>query len=201
VSDSQQFKAKVDLRLKLLRQYAEAGHKLNVMDCCAGKRAIWKQIGQKVDLDSYMGFDIMASEVNNIICDSIRWLKDVGISGNVVDVDTYGLPWTHYRAIYQAKWPESEILVFLTASLGCESGLTTGELEAIGIPDDWRGQLPTISWELRDAVVAACIHSCREGAVRVKSGSMVTLSGNSSRDYYMGLWLERVDEDCMLSSQ
>lgn len=100
--------SKLALRLHFLRRYHTTDSR--VFDCCQGAGLIWKGVRAEFPVTSYFGVDLKAKP-GRIVIDSVKVLKQ-GVSANVIDVDTYGEPWTHWLELLpHVKEPTS---VFLT---------------------------------------------------------------------------------------
>ena len=149
-TDNTSLSLKLELRRKLLAPFAEK-HPLEVMDCCAGTRQIWGRLEKEFPIKRYVGFDKKRVGAWQVRVDSVRWLRDVGLCGNVIDVDTYGEPWRHYAAILESAWPFQEILVFLTVGMGLGTlgRVSKFALQAAGLKPDWGDMMPPASAELR----------------------------------------------------
>lgn len=100
---------KLELRRHFLQSYQDEPH--NVFDCCQGSKYIWGKLTAEFSIKHYFGVDLKKKR-GRLMVDSVRILAQKGWDWNVIDVDTYGSPWKHYKEILlNAKKP---VTVFLT---------------------------------------------------------------------------------------
>lgn len=101
-------------KLALRRHFLDAYHKEappHVMDCCAGSGKLWGELRQQYTLGSYWALDLKPKK-GRLKLDSVRVLQQRGWTQDVIDVDTYGSPWSHWLALLpNVKRPTT---VFLT---------------------------------------------------------------------------------------
>ena len=109
-TDNGNLPAKLYLRRYFLDKY-HAGEPLRVMDCCQGDGHIWRQLRKEYNVETYFGIDIKPC-TGRLKTDSLRVLRQPGWPENVIDVDTYGSPIKHLRAIVANI--DKPLTVFLT---------------------------------------------------------------------------------------
>lgn len=101
-------KSKQVLRLYFLQKYHTDDSR--VFDCCQGSGLVWSEVRKQFAVSSYWGVDLK-SKSGRISIDSVKVVKQ-GVKANVIDVDTYGEPWTHWMELLpHIKEPTT---VFLT---------------------------------------------------------------------------------------
>ena len=91
--------AKLDLRRYFLRKYHADGT-ANVLDCCQGSALLWRKLRSEFDIRSYWGMDLKPKK-GRLKLDSRKLLAQRGWSQNVVDIDTYGSPWSHWQGVME----------------------------------------------------------------------------------------------------
>jgi len=97
--DNGDLESKIALREHFLEKYHKGTH-TKVLDCCAGQQQIWKRLRAKYDVD-YLVLD--KKEIPGTLkIDSIVYLEaGHGIAFDIIDVDTYGLPYRHFSKAVQ----------------------------------------------------------------------------------------------------
>lgn len=109
-TDNADPRAKLELRRWFLRKY-HGDRPPDVLDCCQGEGVLWRELRREFPVGSYWGIDLKPRK-GRLRLDSVGVLSQPGWPQNLVDVDTYGSPWKHYRAILgQISRPTT---VFLT---------------------------------------------------------------------------------------
>jgi hypothetical protein len=108
-SDNSHLKEKLDLRRHFFRAYHAAPPR--VLDCCHGDGVIWERLRSEFPVKSILGIDKKAGK-NIIQADSLRFLRTFDLDYDIIDIDTYGSPWKHWREIIpKIKGPTT---VFMT---------------------------------------------------------------------------------------
>lgn len=139
--------AKLGLRRHFLSRYhvpdpaAPNVTDAHVLDCCQATGRLWKAIRRDTIVASYWGVD-MVRKKGRLRIDSSRILASPGWTQNVIDIDTYGSPWTHW--IYLLATCDHPVTVFLTiGSVGTGGGgkLPKHLREALGL--NFESQIPT----------------------------------------------------------
>jgi len=107
-TDNHALGSKILLRKDFLDRYHPDG--ATVFDACQGNGELWRRlaIGRKLN---YWGVDLKPRK-GRLKVDSERVLQVPGWTFDVIDVDTYGMPWGDWKAILaNGKAP---VTVFLT---------------------------------------------------------------------------------------
>jgi hypothetical protein len=138
---------KLALRRYFLERYHRDGS-ATVFDCCQGGGIMWKELRKNIKVASYWGVDLKPKK-GRLSIDSVRILEQ-GISQNVIDVDSYGSPWKHWRKILPRL--QGPTTVFLTIGSTMHRGATDDAvLEILGckfenrsIPTSFYGRLDDI---------------------------------------------------------
>lgn len=106
--------AKLLLRRHFLTKYH--GEKPpRVLDCFQGSGLLWLKLSREFPLGSYWGVDLKPKK-GRLKIDSARILEQSGWEADVVDLDAYGSPWTHWLHLVRTFTGES-ITVFLTIGM------------------------------------------------------------------------------------
>lgn len=145
--DNHNLPSKLFLRDYFLKKYHQEGS-LDVMDCCQGNGLIWDTLKKKYKIDSYWGLDLKPKKARLKI-DSSRVLAQRGWPQNIIDIDTYGSPWRHYKnmCLNQTK----SLTCFLT--IGQYQMGTAGEiLEALSL-EKLTNVPPGIAIKLHDLAI------------------------------------------------
>lgn len=134
-TDNHNLQAKLDLRRYFLKKY-HAGSPPKVFDCCQGSGVIWGHLKREFELASYWGVDLKPKK-GRLKIDSVRVLQQSGWDFDVIDVDTYGMPWKHWSALLTVI--DHAVTVFLTIGGGVGGGAGTQRigkdmLSALQIP-------------------------------------------------------------------
>ena len=121
----------LDLKLALRRHFMAGLKNPSVLDCCAGNEEIWRRLGPC----RYVPLDVKRARGRLAVL-SERIVEIEGMTADVVDIDTYGLPWKHYLPLL--KWKQDRLVVFLTFAFLLTAGsggrpLTKEIRESLGI--------------------------------------------------------------------
>lgn len=123
-TDNGDMEAKLALRRYFLGRYHASDDRPNVLDCCQGSGLIWTALRKEFDLAGYWGVD-QKPKAGRLRMDSRRILAQSGWPQNVVDIDTYGMPWKHWVAMLPNV--QRPTTVFLT--LGQRTTGTVGAVD------------------------------------------------------------------------
>jgi len=187
--DNSSLGAKLELRRMLLD---EAGGPVRVLDCYAGRRAIWDRLRQEYEVSAYLALDQKRLGGTTIKIDNLRWLTTAPLPFDVIDLDAYGEPWGQYEAIITRRDLPPAVTVFLTVGqgMGTLGQISKAALRLAGIPEDWNRQVPRESprfrtWLTRLALQAATSHGWTFAAAIEAETRKTTVR-------YIGLRLERI---------
>ncbi len=176
--------AKLALRRYFLRKYHNEDT-ANVLDCCQGDGVLWTQLRGEFRLGSYWGVDTKTKK-GRLALDSVRILQQPGWPQNVVDIDTYGSPWKHWKALLPNV--QRPVTVFLTIGLvraGGGGGLDTMAAEALGVST--LRLPPGISGKLHELATVSMLTSSRDYGIRLVETVEAVSTGNAR---YIGARLE-----------
>jgi hypothetical protein len=150
-TDNHDPRAKLELRRYFLRKYHRHAP-AHVLDCCMGKGFLWKTLAREFPLASYWGVDVKP-EAGRLKIDSARILAQRGWTQNVIDIDTYGSPWKHWRALLpNVTQPLTVFLTIGQVNMGTDKFILQSlGLGALKIP---RG----IAVNLHDLALRYCLH-------------------------------------------
>src|ERR1700756_3921286 len=96
-TDNFNLEAKLELRRYFLRGYHQQDPP-NVFDACQGDGVIWATLRGEFKVGFYLPVDLKPKKGTPRV-DSVRVLDQEGWTFDVIDVDTYGVPWKHWFAI------------------------------------------------------------------------------------------------------
>jgi len=113
-TDNANLVSKLALRRYFLRKYHDEKPP-HVMDCCQGTGVIWSRLRLEFELVSYWGIDEKPRK-GRLKIDSARILSQPGWPQDVIDIDTYGSPWKHWRSLLPNL--SRPTTVFLTIGVG-----------------------------------------------------------------------------------
>ena len=195
--DNTSLPIKLELRRRLLLPFSQK-HPLRVMDLCAGNQQIWRRLRSEFKVAQYVAFDQKRVPGAAVRVDSARWIRDVGLSGNVIDVDTYGEPWAQYLTVLAAHWPDQEVLIFLTLGMGkgALGRISRKALEVAGLKGSWQSLIPPACNMLREIIVSSCLtRGCDKTTIPL---SACRAQPEGSNTWYFGVWLRRGKGDANL---
>jgi len=180
--DNYNLKGKLLLRRYFLEKY-HAGGGIHVLDCCEGSGVLWRELRKEIRVSSYWGVDLK-SEPGRLKIDSAR-LFQPGMTQNVIDIDTYSSPWSHWRRLIpHVSRPTT---VFMTRGYHSRENLNRFECECIGLkmqklPQSFFPKLHMSSM----AVSHCCSWAIRHGIMILEAVEAV----NSGNARYFGLHIE-----------
>lgn len=135
-TDNAALHLKVALRRHLLRRYHADGD-IRVFDACQGDGLVWNRLRAEFPVKTYWGVDIKPGR-GRIRIDSRRILCQRRLDSNIVDIDTYGFPWSHWGALLSAVTEPTT--VFLTVAIvlkQCRSKVANEVRSVLRLPHDW----------------------------------------------------------------
>lgn len=92
-TDNKFFGTKIRLRRFYLQKYHQRGP-FSVFDTCCGDGHIWRELRKDFPRIEYFGADHVKTALK---VDSARLCQDPAYAQfDVIDIDTYGSPWSHY---------------------------------------------------------------------------------------------------------
>lgn len=187
-TDNANLPAKLALRRYFLRKYHATPPR--VLDCCQGSGVIWTALRKEFELAKYWGLDKKPKQ-GRLKIDSARILAQPGWAFEVVDIDTYGLPWKHYQGLI--KTARAPVTVFLTlgqTSIGGGNSLTEAEATALGISFS-RLDLPTsfTAKMLRKLAVSYILHRCCSYGLGITEALEARSTGHAR---YFGVRIEPI---------
>lgn len=178
-TDNKAMAPKLDLRRYFLRTYHAVPPR--VFDACQGEGALWKVLRAEFPVVSYWGVDLKPKS-GRLMIDSTRVLSAPGWAFDVIDVDTYGEPWSQWATLLRTGHPRSTLTVFLTVGhltlsrmsretrrmMGFErlSRLPPASLltKASRLADAmWLGRAEHAGWRIRDCRRTATDHATYYG--------------------------------------
>jgi hypothetical protein len=138
-TDNGHLKHKLELRRYFLQKYHSATPP-RVFDCCQGNKVIWSQLQSEFATATYWGVDLKPKS-GRLKIDSARVLRQPGWDFDLIDCDTYGAPWKHYRAICENLRHPASVLLTIGTTLFSGS-VNNSALDALGL-HTLCSQLPT----------------------------------------------------------
>lgn len=100
-------------KLFLRRYFLEKYRPSSVFDCCQGGKTIWDTLLQEYPV-KYLGVDVKEKK-GRLSIDSNRIISQPGWDFDVVDIDTYGSPWSHWQSVL--SFSDHDLTVFLTIGM------------------------------------------------------------------------------------
>jgi hypothetical protein len=134
---------------------------------------------------TYWGVDRLPQR-GRLKIDSSRLLLAQSLPYDVVDVDTYGSPWQHWKNLLPNIVKPTT--VFLT--LGQAGGITAVDsavIKAVGLQKMSRTIPQALRWKLDQVAVESCLSMCYHYGVRIAEAQEVYPPGHNAR--YFGLHL------------
>lgn len=126
-TDNSNLAGKLALRRQYLRRF-HAGSVPAVLDCCCADQQLWTLLRAEFPC-KYLGVD-KEKKRNQLVMQSERLLQLPRLPYDVIDVDTYGQPWKHWRALLPNL--VKPVTVFLTIGQIRFNGIG-----AVGSEDPW----------------------------------------------------------------
>ena len=184
-TDNQDPRAKLALRRYFLAKYHADGPR-HVLDCCQGGGVLWKRLLAEYPADSYWGLDLKQKK-GRLKIDSSRILAQSGWPQNIVDIDTYGSPWKHYRAMLPNISQPTTVFVTVGQKVtGIVGKLSKEAIGAIGLKELYTQLPPAFHVKLAVLCCSTILFSTAKYGIMVVE-AMETISGRNAR--YIGLRL------------
>lgn len=180
--------AKLALRRHFLRKYHRRTPP-RVLDCFQGSGLLWLKLGNEFDLASYWGVDLKPKK-GRLKIDSARILEQRGWEADVVDLDAYGSPWTHWRHLVRTFEGEA-VTVFLTVGMVRMGGgnfdravldLTGCRFQRLSLPN-------SLGVRLSDHVLGSALGVARDSGLAAVEVQEAFPQG---RARYLGVRLQRI---------
>ena len=187
-TDNSNLAAKLALRRHFLRTYHGEGT-AHVFDCCQGSQVIWSKLRREFKLASYWGVDLKPKK-GRLKIDSSRVLDQPGWTANVIDVDVYGSPWSHWEAIL--RHGQAAVIVFLTIgqhrAMCASSPLSKAALAALGLAPLASSLPKGMHAKLAPLSVSYSLGRAAEFGWTISEGREAMCQGNAR---YIGVRLEK----------
>jgi hypothetical protein len=135
-TDNANLASKLELRRHMLRRHHADGD-IRVFDCCQGSGVLWGKLRTEFPVTSYWGVDVKPKR-GRLKIDSRRVVCQPGLRSNVIDIDTYGMPWDHWVGLLPTiAEPTTVFLTVGLVTMGGGSPLSKTIRQSLGIPDGW----------------------------------------------------------------
>jgi len=106
-----------------------------VLDLFAGNNILWRNI----DKDRYYGVELEPNKGKNLTADAKQAVDSLDLSKfNVIDCDSYGIPFEICRKIIEDKAVKSDTVVLYTAITNAFTGLPKICVDALGIGEIYK---------------------------------------------------------------
>jgi hypothetical protein len=153
-----------------------------VLDCCQAGGVLWSTLRDEYDV-TYWGVDRVAKR-GRLAVDSARLLTSPGLPYDVIDIDTYGSPWQHWKNLLPNLVKPAT--VFLT--LGRAGGITSVDsavIESLGL-GRMKASIPqSLRWKLDQMAVDSCLAMSYIYGVKIEDAQEVISQSKNAR--YFGL--------------
>jgi len=135
-TDNANLPSKLELRRHMLRRHHADGD-IRVFDCCQGSGVIWQKLRQEFKVKSYWGVDVKPKP-GRLKIDSRRVVCQPDLRCNVIDIDTYGMPWDHWIGLLpNIVEPTTVFLTIGLVTMGGGSALSKTVRKSLSLPADW----------------------------------------------------------------
>jgi hypothetical protein len=175
---------KLHLRRYFLKKY-HAATKPVVLDCCQAGGVLWSALRDEFEV-KYLGVDRVGKK-GRLAIDSARLLMLPGLPYDVIDVDTYGSPWQHWKNLLPNL--AQPTTVFLT--LGKAGGLTSVDsavIQSLGLQRMKRAIPQALRWKLDQLAVDSCLSLAYHYGIKINEALECIPPSTNAR--YFGLRLE-----------
>lgn len=132
-TDNAYLAPKLELRRYFLRKYHADGAR--VFDGFQGSGVIWNELKKTENVASYWGVDLKKKK-GRLKVDSLRVVGKACKNANVIDLDAYGSPWSHYKEVLRHHTgPTTIFLTIGQVSMGISNELIEiAGLGKLGVP-------------------------------------------------------------------
>jgi hypothetical protein len=197
-TDNHDPSAKLALRRYFLGRYHGAEDPPHVLDCCQGSGLIWSALRREFPLAGYWGLD-QKPKPGRLKIDSRRVLAQPGWTQNVVDIDTYGMPWKHWLAMLpNVRRPTTVFLTLGQRTTGTVGAVDKESLASAGL-DFRRLKLPpAFHVKLARIFPSYCLARCCDFGIIIVEAVEAASDGNAR---YFGVRLKPAERDGATSAQ
>lgn len=161
---------------------------IDVLDCCQGEGLIWTRLRKRWTVRTYFGVDVKR-KAGRVRCSAERIVSHGCAAHNVIDIDTYGEPWSIW-SVFLSSWSGYAATVFLTRgrmTSGC-GNISRVAASAMSIPESMYKKIPRgIVMKLPRHADAACLALPYRYGITIVEAWMAS---HNTMDYY-GIRLER----------
>ncbi|HEY7195544.1 MAG TPA: hypothetical protein VH439_17505 [Gemmatimonadales bacterium] len=183
--DNTGWHSKLALRRHFLARY-HAQQKPVVLDCCQGEARIWTTLRAEFPC-TYWGVD-QEKKKGRLKIDSTRLLAQPALPYDVIDIDTYGSPWGHWRTLLPHVTKPTTVFLTLGSLKGNVPAIDHAVLDALGISKLKTKPPVTITWKFAETAVGACLGLALDYPLAVVEAGEALPASVSAR--YFGVRLE-----------
>jgi hypothetical protein len=182
-TDNHNLEAKLELRRVALRAFKRP---LRVLDCFAGEQVIWDTLRRELKVADYLSFDLKPKR-GRLKLDSLRFLQGQRWAHNVIDLDAYGSPWSHWVEVLKRRIPCCVFLTIGTGRNGRNTKISFDAIELAGMPLN----LPFgMHCGLLETVNERCLGACFRHGMHPRAAWEALNPGGNAR--YLAVILEPV---------
>lgn len=184
-TDNRNLPSKMALRRYFLNKFHSVDP-ISVLDCCQGNGVIWDQLRKEFNVASYWGVDLKPKK-GRLRIDSVRILQQQGWPQNVIDIDTYGSPWKHWKALLETlSQPTTVFMTVGQVATGTVGALDSRVLRAAGLHFKSTKVPAAFQMKLRETLTDFILTTMPEGVRLVELAE----SGNLPNVRYIGARVE-----------
>lgn len=196
--DNSRLDSKLSLRRHFIERYHLTDHPF-IFDACQGSGVMWRHLRKEFapawqGKERYFGVDLKAKK-GRLRADSAQVLAQPGWEFGIIDIDTYGLPWDHFKGVVM-HMGDDPITVFLTigsVSHGGSASMSNFVAEAMGLRFE-NVEVNTVNyhWPVFSGAAARSLEYCLGWAYQ--KGIAIDYSAESppgTHTRYLGLRIHR----------
>lgn len=185
-TDNANLPAKLELRRYFLMRYHAKEKPIRVLDCCQGSGRIWSTLAREFPIQSW-GLDLKPKR-GRLKLDSARVIAAGGWTETVVDIDTYGLPWSHWLSLLEVcRHPVTVFLTLGMVRMGGGGQLSKEMLQALGVTFSRLSLSPSLSAQLHELATAHALHARSAHGLALQEAMEAPNRGGNAR--YFGVRL------------
>lgn len=187
-TDNAKLRPKLTLRRHFLGRYHSDGSG-RVLDCCQGGGVLWSILRREFTVASYWGVDLKPKP-GRLKIDSVKILSQPGWTQNIIDIDTYGSPWTHYTSLLPHV--TAPTTVFATIGLVRVMGggsFSSADLDPLGLGPIRKLAPIGLIADLAESITMYAIHQAWDHGLRIVE---LAEAPRSARARYIGIRLEPI---------